>query len=496
MSEALQHLRKVLFAQDGAGLSDGQLLDRFIEQRDEDAAAALVRRHGRMVWGVCRRVLGNHHDAEDAFQATFLVLVRRAAVIAPREMVGNWLYGVAYQTALKARATLTKRRIRERQVAALPEIEGESRHIQRELQVLLDQELSRLPSIYRIVILLCDLEGRTRREAAQQLGVPPGTIAARLTRGRALLAERLTRHGLAISGGALVAALSEQAAACQPMKAVSSTIKAVSSFAAGQASTGMISAQVAAITEGMVKAMFLSKVKLATGIVLVLAVTAAGGFIYQTQAGGPGEDSPRVEQKKVDDARAAALKALEQFSKSEQPNDREAAIKALVDFRRELRAEQARKAAEDNVRQIRERKLASATRNLDDLFPFRVLIELGAAEYHEGGKLEILEVWGTRPRIEVGGQYLVRGKYKLPPGEKRGKIYFYATAGGAWGGITTTLDLQSTAVYKPEGEFTLVHGMLGEGKFHLVLADPERYSRPFANVYFGTGDNVLRKKSW
>jgi hypothetical protein len=412
-------------------------------------------------------------------------------------MVGNWLYGVAYQTALKARATLTKRRIRERQVVALPEIEVESRQIQRELRAILDQELSRLPGIYRIVILLCDLEGRTRMEAAQQLGVPPGTIAARLTRGRAILAKRLIRHGLAISGGALVAALSEQAAACQPLSAVSSTIKAVTSFAAGQtASAGVISAQAAALTEGMVKAMFLSKIKLAMGIVLVLAATAAGGLIYQTQAGGQGEDSPRVEQKKVEDTRAAALKALEQFGKSDQAKDREAAIKALVDFRKELKAEEARKAAEDSIRQTRERKLASAVRNLDDLFPFRVSIELGATEYHEGGKLEILEVWGTRPRIEVGGHYLVRGKYKLPLGAKRGKLYFFATAGGAWGGISTIHDLQTTTVDKQEGEFTLVHGMLGEGNFHLVLSDAERYSRMFANVYFGTGDNVLRKKSW
>jgi hypothetical protein len=117
---------------------------------------------------------------------------------------------------------------------------------------------------------------------------------------------------------------------------------------------------------------------------------------------------------------------------------------------------------------------------------------VGLTEFHEGGRIDILEVWGTRPKIEIGGQYLVRGKYKLPPGQ-HGKIYFYATAGGTWGLIGTTLDMQMTEVGEPEGEFTLVHGMLGEGNFHLVLADPERYSRMFANVYFGTGKNVLRK---
>ena len=108
MNEVVQHLRKAMLQQDGAGLTDEQLLDRFIEQRDEAAIAALVRRHSPMVWGVCRRVLGNHHDADDAFQSTFLVLVRRAAVIAPREMVGNWLYGVAYQTALQGEGNVSE----------------------------------------------------------------------------------------------------------------------------------------------------------------------------------------------------------------------------------------------------------------------------------------------------------------------------------------------------------------------------------------------------
>jgi RNA polymerase sigma factor (sigma-70 family) len=507
VSEVFQHLRKTMLQHDGAGLTDGQLLGRFVEQRDEAAVAALVRRHSPMVWGVCRRILRNHHDAEDAFQAAFLVLVRRAAAIAPREMVGNWLYGVAYQTALKARATLAKRRTRERQVMAMPEIGVEPQDLWHDLQAVLDQELSRLPDKYRVAIVLCDLEGKTRTEAAQQLGVPPGTLATRLTRGRALLAKRLTRHGLAVSSGTLAAVLSEQAAsACQPAAAVASTIKAVTSVAAGQAaSTGIISAHVAALTEGMVKAMLLTKLKIATGILLVLTVSAAGGLLYKTRAAGPAEDAPRVEQKKVDDVRAAALKALEQFGKSDQASDREAAIKALIDFRRELKAEEARKAAEKarkeaeeaRIRQVRERHLASAARELADLFMFRVPIEYGATEFHEGGHIEIVEVRGTRPRIEVGGQYLVRGKYKLPPGERRGRLYFFVTASGSWNpGWVTTLDLQSTAVDKQEGEFTLVHGMAGTGHFHLVLSDPERYSRMFANVYFGTGDNVLRKKSW
>src|SRR5437867_7949034 len=144
MSGVIQHLRRAVLLRDGAGLTDGQLLADYVHQRDEAALAALVRRHGPMVWGVCRRVLRNHHDAEDAFQATFLVLVRKAASVVPREMVANWLHGVAYQTALKAKATAAKRRARERQVIDMPEpgVEQDRSH---DMQPLLDQELSHLP---------------------------------------------------------------------------------------------------------------------------------------------------------------------------------------------------------------------------------------------------------------------------------------------------------------------------------------------------------------
>src|SRR6187402_3321911 len=120
-SAVIQHLRRVMLLRDGAGLTDGQLLKDYISRRDEAALAALVRRHGPKVWGVCRRVLGRHHDAEDAFQATFLVLVRRAASIASRELLANWLYGVAHRTALKARAMAARRKRRERQVEVMPD---------------------------------------------------------------------------------------------------------------------------------------------------------------------------------------------------------------------------------------------------------------------------------------------------------------------------------------------------------------------------------------
>src|SRR5262245_23010102 len=208
-SEVISHLRRAVLLREGEGLTDGQLLEDYLSRREPAALEVLVRRHAPMVWGVCRRVLGNHHDAEDAFQATFLVLVRKAASIVSPKLLANWLYGVAHQTALKARATTAKRRVRERQVTQMPEAAATEQSVWNDLQTLLDQELSRLPDKYRVAIVLCDLEGKTRKEAARQLGVPEGTVAARVARGRAMLAKRLARHGLEVSSGALGVMLSQ-----------------------------------------------------------------------------------------------------------------------------------------------------------------------------------------------------------------------------------------------------------------------------------------------
>jgi RNA polymerase sigma factor (sigma-70 family) len=172
INEVVNSLRRAALRQDEGDLTDGQLLACFIERREQTAIAALVQRHGPMVWGVCRRMLRNHHDAEDAFQATFLVLVRKAVSIRQREMMANWMYGVAHQTAMKARAMIAKRRTREKQGTALPEPQAPEQDTRNDLQPLLDQELSRLPDRYRVAIVLCDLEGKTRREAPSNLACP------------------------------------------------------------------------------------------------------------------------------------------------------------------------------------------------------------------------------------------------------------------------------------------------------------------------------------
>ncbi len=205
-------------------LTDGQLLDRFLTQWDEAAFAALVRRHGPMVFGVCRRTLRNHADAEDAFQATFIVLVRKASSLAGRRVLGDWLHGVARRTALKALSAAAHRRMKERTVAR-PEASPEE--VRNDWLPLLDQELAALPEKYRLPIVLCDLEGKTRKEAAGQLGWAEGTVAGRLARGRQLLAKRLLRSAQAICGAmpALSPAL--------PPTLVGSTVQTVVQVAVG-----------------------------------------------------------------------------------------------------------------------------------------------------------------------------------------------------------------------------------------------------------------------
>jgi RNA polymerase sigma factor (sigma-70 family) len=275
VSEVVQHLRRTAALREGSGSADGRLLEDYVCHRDQAALATLVCRHGPMVWGVCRRVLRNHQDAEDAFQAAFLVLVRKAASVVPPERVGNWLYGVAHQTALKARATAARRRGRERQMMRVPEAAVAEQDLWQDLDPLLDEELSRLPDTSRTVIVLCDLEGKTRKEVARRLGWPEGTVAGRLARARALLAERLARRGVTLSGGALALMLAQNgAAAGVPSALALATIEAATLSAAGRAAAGVASTKVAALTGGVLKAMLLAKLGPAAATVTLLGVGA------------------------------------------------------------------------------------------------------------------------------------------------------------------------------------------------------------------------------
>lgn len=257
--------------------SDGQLLDRFIDDQDALAFEELVRRHSSMVLGVCRRVLDNAHDAEDCFQAVFLVLVRKAASVRPREMVGNWLYGVAYRTALEARKLAARRRNREKKRCEMHSNRAETKSDDwQELQPLLDQELAKLPNKYRGVLISCDLEGRTRKEVAQILGLPEGTVASRLARARVLLAKRLSRRNLAISAGALAVLLSNKALTEVPATLSMATAHAALQLAGGQPITGIVSGHVAALTDAVVRSLVWTRLTIASAVVVLLTILGIG----------------------------------------------------------------------------------------------------------------------------------------------------------------------------------------------------------------------------
>lgn len=203
MMPPLRHLPLARLTSDAP---DRELLDRYIRERDERAFAALVARHGRMVRSVCRRVLGHDADADDAAQATFLVLVRKASSIRDRNGLANWLFGVAHNVATKARQTRTRRQAKEAKTPPRP-----PEAVTSDFAELLHAELAKLPAAYRAVVVLCDLEGQTLAEAARQLGVPTGTVASRLARGRTQLANRLRSLGLSVSVGLIAALIGESA---------------------------------------------------------------------------------------------------------------------------------------------------------------------------------------------------------------------------------------------------------------------------------------------
>ena len=315
MDTVIRHLRRVVLLQEGADRTDGELLASFIDVKDEVAFEALMRRHGPMVLAVCRRVVCNLHDAEDAFQATFLVLARKASSIKPRGMVANWLHGVAFRTAMKARTMTAKRHAREKQTKDTPEPAATEQNQWHDVQALLDQELNGLPENYRLPILLCDLEGKTIKDATHQLGWPQGTLAGRLARGRKLLAKRLANRGVVLSAGSLAAIVSQNvASAGVPTSLMVSTVKAATLIAAGQSTVaGVVSAKVAALMEGVLKVMLLTKLKIATAVVL-LGITLLGaglaGLKCLAQAPGPAkvEQTEPGKDKKADKPKTKAWK--------------------------------------------------------------------------------------------------------------------------------------------------------------------------------------------
>jgi RNA polymerase sigma factor (sigma-70 family) len=283
LEPVVRHLRR-LAAPDRHDPSDAQLLQRFAARREEDAFAALVERHGGLVLGVCRRVLGHEQDAEDAFQATFLVLARNAASIDRTEAVGSWLYRVAHRIATRAGVHMAKQRAREREAGSRRPREAPSEAGWRELQEVLQEELARLPEKYREPFVLCCLEGKSGAEAAALLGWKPGTVTSRLTEARLRLRQRLARRGIVLSAVLTAVALAQRSAtASVPATLAGTTVRAAAAFAVGtKAALGGVSPAVAALVRGATRGLLVTRVRTGTALVLLAGLLLGAGVATHT----------------------------------------------------------------------------------------------------------------------------------------------------------------------------------------------------------------------
>jgi RNA polymerase sigma factor (sigma-70 family) len=273
LDTVLRHLRRIT-EQREAGVSDAHLLECFVSRADQAAFELLLWRHGPLVLSVCRRVLRHAQDAEDAFQATFLALVRKAGSIGKGESVAGWLYKVAYRVALRARAAAVRRG---GVAPAVEPVAPSDDLLWRDLRPVLDDEVNRLPEKYRLPVVLCYFQGKSHEEAARQLGCATATVAVRLLRARERLRGRLTRRGLALSGAALALALEGKAAAAALVAPalVHVTLTTVQLFQTGSA--GAVSGTVTALTEGVLQAMWTTKLKTVAAVLFVaVAVSTLG----------------------------------------------------------------------------------------------------------------------------------------------------------------------------------------------------------------------------
>ena len=294
--EASRQINRLFRDGTNAALTDGQLLERFAARRPEAAESAfeaLVGRHGPMVLRVCRGVLRDAHDVEDAFQATFLVLVKKAHAIGERELLAPWLYGVAHRVALKARGVAARRN--QREGGTLDDPPGDAAEGPwLDLRPMLHEELNRLPEKYRKPVVLCHLQGLTHSEAAQELAWPVGTVSVRLARARKLLKERLTRRGLAVTASLWAAGLmAEGASAAVPEALIRSTARAAQSFATGKTlAAGVVSAAALTLTRSTLTMMFLSRLMWIAAPLLL--GTATAGALFRPQVAPVAQVPPRA----------------------------------------------------------------------------------------------------------------------------------------------------------------------------------------------------------
>jgi RNA polymerase sigma factor (sigma-70 family) len=313
MSRLIRSLHRKAGASEGRRTRDEVLLERFIIGRDQSAFELLLWRHGPMVLGVCRRLLSDPHEAEDAFQATWLTFVKKAGSIVNREAVGSWLYQVAHRVALRARVGRARRARQERQVhqevATAPmDVPAESGELGR----VLDDELSRLPARQRAAFVLCCLEGKTGEEAARELGCPAGTVSSRLTRARERLRVRLTKRGLAPAAAGLTVALAGEGWSSPVSELLAdTTLKAGRMFMLGEAAGGELSRRAVLLAEGVLRAMLLTRIKIATLLFVTVGILASGGVVsHHALTAAPPEKSTAEPEKPAAKAEAPAARKV------------------------------------------------------------------------------------------------------------------------------------------------------------------------------------------
>lgn len=272
-------------------LADGPLLARFFEAHEDAAFSVLTERYGSLVYGVCRRILADANDAEDAFQATFLVLVRKGGSLRDPGRLASWLYGVAYRTARKAKAKAALRTRSERQAGEMPTRSAGSDMTFNELHAVLDEEIAQLPEKYALPLVLCYLEGKTNAEAAQQLGWPEGSISRRLSRARELLRSRLARRGLALSAALITAVFARPASAAVPGELLLATTRAATLVADGINPADVVSPAAAKLVIEVLSGMssarrFAIPSMLALAALVLLTASAVWQFGSPVQAAG------------------------------------------------------------------------------------------------------------------------------------------------------------------------------------------------------------------
>ena len=314
-----------------ASSTDAELLQRFVNKHDDLAFAIIVERHSAMVWAVCKGILRNHHAAEDAFQATFLVLARRGQTIVPRERLASWLFGVARKTAIKARSLGAIRRSREVSTEGVSEPAASDSKPDEELRELIDREIASLPEKYRSVILLCDIKGKTRKEAALELGAPEGSIAGWQSRGRELLTKRLVRRGIVVTSITLVSLLIKAGEAFAVTTISSQTLSSAKGCGVGRSA---ISSTVSLLSEKVISLLFWTKIKslAVVGVTVLFAVGLAGWMNHSMAQGQKAKSAGEIwrEAEKSELADLAGVWELVQQSINGNPSEAKFKVYRLI----------------------------------------------------------------------------------------------------------------------------------------------------------------------